>query len=260
MSGKDFEGKAAIVTGGSSGIGATIVARLVEKGATVMAIGTNAAKLDAVAERVGSRVRPYVADVGEREQIETAVRVAVEEFGGLDLLVNNAGIGGPLARAGEVVPTDWARVLDVNLNSIFWAVRVALPHLIARRGCIVNTASLAAFGADYSFATYNVSKAAVVALTRSIAVDYARDGVRVNSVSPGFVRTPLNEDLPEVMAEAFIAATPMQRAGSTEEVADAVIFLASAQSAFITGQNLAIDGGTIARNPLPDVPALVQNL
>ena len=255
----DFEGKAAIVTGGSSGIGEAITRALVKQGAKVLAVGTSEAKLAKVAAELGDAVVPYVANIGVRAEIEAAVAAAAEKFGGLDILVNNAGTGS-MGRAGDVDPEEWRQQMAVNLDAVFWASRVALPHLIKRKGSIVTTASISGMAADYGFTVYNVAKAGVIALTRCMAIDYAADGVRVNCVSPGFVTTPMNNQAPRPIQDAFVGANPMHRPGQPEEIAAAVLFLASPQASFVNGHNLVVDGGVMAHSGQPNLPAIFAQL
>ena len=255
----EFEGKTAIVTGGSSGIGAATVKMLVDRGAKVLAVGTNAQKLASFVEPLGGAAIAHVADIGEQDQAEGIVDAAIGHFGKLDLLVNNAGVG-MLARAGDLDPADWRRTMAVNLDAVFWASRVALPHLIASKGCIINTASVSSLGANYAYTIYNVTKSAVVALTRCMAIDYAEQGVRVNAVSPGFVTTPMNANAPQSIIDAYVDRAPMKRAGKVEEIAEAILFLASPRASFVTGHNLVIDGGTTAYTGLPNLPALFAAL
>lgn len=252
----EFEGKSAVVTGASSGVGAAVVKMLVARGAKVLAVGRSKDKLSALAGALRAAVVSHVADVSEQAQAEAMIAAAVSRFGGIDILINNAGTGGALARVGELDPAVWRRVMATNLDSVYWASRVALPHLIARRGCIVNTASLAGLGADYAMTTYNVSKDAVIALTRRMAIDYAAEGVRVNCISPGFVYTGVNRNSPQFLNDAYIGCTPMGRAGTTEEIAEAMLFLAGPRASYVSGHNLIVDGGTMAHTGLPNVPAL----
>jgi meso-butanediol dehydrogenase/(S,S)-butanediol dehydrogenase/diacetyl reductase len=248
----EFHARTAIVTGAASGIGAQTAKLFVRGGARVLVVDVNHAKLQALAQELGAAAVPYVADMAERAQVEGMVETAVAEFGGLDVLVNNAGIGS-LARAADLDPDEWRKVIAVDLDAAYWASRVALPRLIERQGCIVNTASISGIAADYAFTAYNVAKAGVIALTRCMAIDYADKGVRVNSVSPGFVATPLTGGAPQATVEEFIRRIPMRRAGRPEELAEAIAFLASPRASYITGHNLVVDGGLMAHTGQPDV-------
>jgi meso-butanediol dehydrogenase/(S,S)-butanediol dehydrogenase/diacetyl reductase len=251
----EFQDKIAIVTGAASGIGAETTRLLVAGGARVLAADIGAERLAAFAAEMGEAVVPHVADMAEPAQVEAMVAAAVDRFGGLDILVNNAGVGS-LARAADLDPAEWRRVMAIDLDAVFLACRVALPHLIARRGCIVSTASISGMGADYGFTAYNVAKSGVIALTRVMAIDYAKQGVRVNSVSPGLIATPLTSGMSQAVTAAFVRRVPMQRAGQPQEIAEVIAFLASPRASYLTGQNIAVDGGITAHTGQPDVFAL----
>ena len=253
----EFAGKVALVTGASSGIGEAVTRLFAERGARVLAVGTNIERLSRVASSAGDRIAAHVADLAHQAEAERAIKTAVERFGALDILVNNASVAS-LGRAGDLDPAEWRRVTAIDLDAVFYASRVALPHLIERRGCIVNTGSLSGSAADYAFTAYNVAKAGVIALTRCMAIDYAAAGVRVNCVSPGFTRTPMNKNLPAQIAGALIDVIPMKRAGRVEEIAEAIAFFASDRASFITGQDLIVDGGLSAHTGQPDLPALLK--
>jgi meso-butanediol dehydrogenase/(S,S)-butanediol dehydrogenase/diacetyl reductase len=247
----EFEGKCALVTGAASGIGAAVAGVLVRGGARVMAVDINPLTLERLAQELGDGVVTHAADITRREDVEGMVPAALARLGGLDIMVNNAG-GGGLARAGDLAPEEWRRILALNLDSVFLGSRVALPLLIERKGCIVNTASISGMGADYGFTAYNVAKAGVIALTRVMAIDYAPQGVRVNAVSPGCVDTPLFAGSPRAVLDAFASRVPMKRAGRPEEIAEVIAFLASPRASYITGQNIAVDGGLMAHTGQPN--------
>lgn len=247
----ELNGKLALVTGAASGIGAAVTQLFVARGARVFAADLNADKLAELTQRLGKAVIPYRVDIAERAQAEKMVADAITALGGLDILINNAGIG-HVARAADLNPDDWRRVLAVDLDAVFWASRVALPTLVQRRGNIVCTASISGIGADYGFAAYNTAKAGLIGLVRNMALDYATQGVRVNAVSPGFTQTPLAA-MPEASQKAFCARIPMQRAAQPEEIAETVAFLASDRASYITGQNIAVDGGITAHTGQPNI-------
>jgi meso-butanediol dehydrogenase/(S,S)-butanediol dehydrogenase/diacetyl reductase len=251
----EFQGKFAIVTGSAGGIGAATTRLLVEGGARVLAVDLKAAELEAFAGPFGDAVVTHVADMAEAAQVEGMVAAAVERFGALDILVNNAGIG-VLAKAADLTLEDWRRVLAVDLDAVFLASKAAVPHLLPRKGCIVNTASISGLAADYGFSAYNVAKAGVVALTRVFALDYAAQGLRVNAVAPGLIRTPLTSSMPDFSLDAFVRNIPMKRAGQPEEMAQVIAFLASDRASYITGQTIAADGGLMAHTGQPDVFAV----
>jgi len=245
------QGKVALVTGAASGIGAATVRRLAGAGVTVLAVDVNAGGLNDLTAGIGASVHPFTADLTDRAQVEGAVAFAVKQFGRLDILVNNAGIGS-LARATELEPEEWRRVMSIDVDAVFFACRVALPHLIETGGCIVNTASISGLAADYGFTAYNTAKAAVLGLTRVMAIDYAAQGVRINAVSPGFTLTALTQPMPQGIQDMYAAAVPMRRAGSADEMAGVIMFLTSPDASYITGQNIVVDGGLMATTGAPD--------
>lgn len=255
----DFSGRVALITGGTSGIGRATALALARAGAAVALTGRRQALGEAVAAEVaqaGGRARFILADHTRLEDCERAVAEAVGAFGQLDLLFNNAGL--VLSGTAETTSeADWQAVLDVNVTAVWRMSRLALPHLRARRGVIVNNASdWGLVGAREALA-YCVSKGAVVQLTRAMALDHAAEGVRVNAVCPGdtLVERWLTEgyfrdsgpvDLETVAREAS-AGLPLGRVAAAEEIAQAVLFLASAASGFVTGVALPVDGGNTAR-------------
>ncbi|SDT28260.1 NAD(P)-dependent dehydrogenase, short-chain alcohol dehydrogenase family [Friedmanniella luteola] len=241
MSG-ELDGLVALVTGGASGIGAAVAARLQADGARVAVLDLDA---DAAAEgQLG-----VVCDVADDASVRAAVARVVEELGGLDVVVNNAGIGA----AGTVADNsdeEWHRVLDVNVLGMVRVTRAALPHLRASSApAVVNTSSIAATAGLPQRALYSASKGAVLALTRAMAADHVREGIRVNCVSPGTADTPWVQRLldaaddPVAERTALEARQPHGRLVSAAEVADAVAYLASPRSRSTTGTSLAVDGG-----------------
>lgn len=247
MSGLSLEGKVAIVTGGTSGIGLAIVAELAGRGARVLSVGRNrAAGEQAVAD--SAHVAFLAADLGDRGAPERIVKEAVAQFGRIDVLVNNAGI---LARgdALECSDADWDRHLEINLTVPLRLSRAVLPGMIAAgKGSIINVASDWAIRAARRAVAYATSKAALAHMTRCMALDHAAQGIRINAVGPGDTDTPmLGIGLPPEQRRALLARLaaelPIGRVGKSEEVADLVAFLASEQSSFITGALIPIDGG-----------------
>ncbi len=254
--------RVAIVTGAASGIGAATAARLLGEGASVLFADLDEAGLGARIEALGSvpgdRVEACVADVSSESDVARMITAAVERFGKLDVLVNNAGVG-RMGHVTEVEPEQWRRVMAINVDSVYLASRAALPYLVATGGSIVNTGSISGLFGDYNLATYATSKGAVVNLTRNMAIDHAGEGVRVNCVCPGPIRTEITRkmmDEPE-MATAYAETIPIGRPGEPEEVAAAISFLASAEASFVTGHELVIDGGVTAATGQPNFRALV---
>jgi meso-butanediol dehydrogenase/(S,S)-butanediol dehydrogenase/diacetyl reductase len=253
----EFADKIALVTGAGSGIGAATARLLVKGGAVVYAADINETGLTALVAELGNAVTPLIADVGDRHQAEAMVATAAAS--GLDIVVSNAGIGS-LARATDLDPEEWRRVMSVDLDAAFYIARVALPHLIARKGAFVATASLSGTGADYGFTAYNAAKAGLIGLIRVLAIDYAAEGVRVNAVSPGFVVTPLTKPMGEGLQSEFASRVPMRRGAQPEEIAEVIGFLASARASYITGQNILVDGGISAHTGQPDAIAFYTKL
>ena len=245
----------ALVTGAASGIGRAIALALAEPGpgrpahAVVVADLDEPGGLDTVRqlEAAGTTARFVACDVSREADVEAAVHTATEAFGRLDVLVNNAGVEGPVLPVHAVSPDDWRRVFEVNVHGTFYGVRHALPRMVAAgRGVIVNVASVAGLNAFPLHAAYAASKHAVVGLTKTAALEAARAGVRVNAVCPGFTDTPMVAQGLEQMgqtADELARRVPARRLGRPDEIAQAVAYLCSEAAAYVTGQTLVIDGG-----------------
>lgn len=256
MTAERFTGKTAIVTGAASGIGAAITALLAAEGARVLAADINKEAFGDSAAGVTN----YVCDVSSAEQVEAMVGEAITRFGRLDLLFNNAGTGS-LGETPDIDDETWHKVFSINLDSVLYACRVAIPHMREHGGgAIVNTASISGMLADYGFAAYNASKAAVINYTRCLAIDHARDNIRVNAVCPGFIaKTGLTGGLESTpVRELWDKAIPMGRGGSAGEIARVVAFLASDDASYVTGAILAADGGLTAHTGQPNVMAMMR--
>lgn len=249
-----FENKVAAITGGSRGIGAATARLLAARGAAVAILARGEGDATALAAGIraaGGAAEWVPCDMADPDGIAAAIAGTVDRFGGLDILVNNAGI----YATGDVETTDpdtWNRIMAVNLTGAFLCMKAAMPLLRDRRGVVVNVASEAGLKGLADQVAYNVSKAALVALTRSAAIDSAPFGVRVNCVCPGTTETPL---VAESLARAADGAArrsmlersrPLHRLGTPEESAEAIAFLASKASTFTTGAVLAVDGGSTA--------------
>lgn len=247
-----FEGRRALVTGGSSGIGRAVAARLAAEGARVVINGRDPGRLAeaTVSLRSYGVVDGVLADIAREDEVERLVGDAVGRLGSIDILVNSAGIDGAGVGALELSTESWRHVLEINLTGPFLVARaVARAMTGARGGAIVNVASLNGLAAEPNFADYNASKGGVVMLTRSLAVDLVGRNIRVNAVCPGYILTPMTEAYasdPRTGA-AIRAAIPMGRFGEPEEVAAAVAFLCSDDASYITGELLVVDGGRMAR-------------
>jgi meso-butanediol dehydrogenase/(S,S)-butanediol dehydrogenase/diacetyl reductase len=242
MTGEILQGELAVVTGGASGIGRAVCERFAAEGARVAVLDRKADEAHAVAQAVGGVA--LTVDVCDAAAVKLATDAAVKELGGLSILVCNAGASG-LSLLHETEPARFDRLVRINLLGTFHAMRAALPHMLAAgRGAIVNNASGSATRPTYGELAYSSAKAGVVALTRGAAQEYG-PAIRVNSVSPGIVRTPLSEPMfaLEGALDPAWEATPLGRPGTVDEVADVILFLASDQSRYITGQDLIVDGG-----------------
>jgi meso-butanediol dehydrogenase / (S,S)-butanediol dehydrogenase / diacetyl reductase len=262
-----FDGKVVVVTGGTSGIGLATSRRLHAEGACVVMAARRVDLGDAAAASLASERAIFQAtDVTDREQLDRLFDHAVRRFGRLDVVVNNAG-----AAAYEPVEhlkyRHWSRVLDINLTAVFEACQAALPHLRATiasgrasGAAIVNVTSLTAVAGEPGMAAYAAAKAGALNFTRSLALELARERIRVNAVSPGAVDTPLSMSTTSDprLAAAFNAAIPLGRFGQPDEIAAAIAFMAADEASFITGANLLVDGGVTAGTGHPNLIHLFE--
>lgn len=249
----ELQGKTAIVTGGGRGIGEGISHVLAREGANVVVMGRHAREIDSVSRAIrecGGRALPVVADVTNWDSLEAMARTAVEHFGGVDILVNNAGIEGPPRLLADLPVEQWDQVLGVNLKGVFLCCKAVLPAMSARGGGrIINIGSIA--GRRMTFfgsVDYTVSKYGVEGLTQHLAWELADRRITVNSVCPGGVVTPLMEENITVAYREMVTKrlVPLGRMCTMEEIGETVSFLASDRAAMITGQSLAVDGGTLS--------------
>lgn len=246
----DLTGRVAFVTGGTSGIGRALALGLAEAGADVVPSSRRQQQVDAAAAEIESRGRRTVrvtSDVTDRPSLEKALAAVVKQLGKVDVLVNCAGRTKRQATL-DVSEEDWNAILETNLNGTFRACQVFGRHMLERgSGRIVNIASLSSFVALHEVAAYTASKAAVAALTKSLAIEWGPRGVNVNAIAPGVFRTPLNTALLDSpRGQEFLLRTPLKRFGKVEELAGAAIFLSSEAASFVNGQILAVDGGFLA--------------
>ncbi len=245
----DLSGKTALVTGGSRGIGRAIVTRLATQGADVAFtyLGNEAAagETAATVKGLGRTALAIQGDARENGAAEATVKTALEALGKLDILVNNAGI----TRDDLIMrmsPENWRDVLETNLFGAFWMTKaVTRPMLKARGGRIINISSVSGQAGQTGQANYSAAKAGIIGLTKATARELASRGITVNAIAPGFVLTELTKGLPEALQNEITARTPLGRFGTTDEIANAVAFLASDEAAYITGQVLAVDGGLV---------------
>ena len=244
-------GRTAVVLGGTSGIGRTVSLGLAQAGADVVASARRANLVDAVAseiEREGRKTLRVVSDVGQRSSLERLLMETIAAFGKVDVLINCAGITKRLSSI-DISEEEWNAILDTNLTGTLRACQVFGRSMLERgRGSIINIGSIASFVALYEVAPYAASKAAVVSLTKSLAIEWGNQGVRVNAIAPGVFRTELNRELLDgtERGRELLMRTPMNRFGNVEELCGAAIFLASDAASFVNGEVIVVDGGFLA--------------
>ncbi|MEA2696790.1 MAG: hypothetical protein QOI66_1061 [Myxococcales bacterium] len=250
-SGFDLGGRVAVVIGGTSGIGRTLALGLAQAGADVVASSRRATEVDATAaeiEKVGRRSLRVASDVKERASLETLLSETVAAFGKVDILINCAGKTKRTPTV-DVSDAEWGDILETNLTGTLRGCQVFGRHMLERGyGRIINIASLSSFVALYEVAAYGASKAAVAALTKSLAIEWGPRGVCVNAIAPGVFRTALNQALLDgsERGREFLLRTPMKRFGKVEELSGAAIFLSSEAASFVNGEVLVVDGGFLA--------------
>ncbi len=244
-----LQGKVAIITGGSAGIGEAIAKAFVREGASVVITGRRQKELDRVVNDImkeQGKAFAVAGSVTDELHVQETVRQTVRQFGQLDILVNNAGVGDFGKRLHEIDDATWTQVFDVNLTGVFRMTRAVLPQMLKQgKGAIVNISSIASVIGLPSLPVYAASKGGLDALTRALAVDYAKDGIRCNVVNPGLIDTPMAAPLMSnsELLDPILSHYPIRRAGKPEEVANMVLYLVSDEATWVTGGTFPIDGG-----------------
>lgn len=239
----DLTGKTALITGATGGIGAAIAKALHKAGATVAISGTRQPALDALKAELGERVFTIACNLGDPADVEKLVPAAEAAMGGLDILVNNAGVTKD-GLAMRMKDEDWQNVIDINLTSNFRLSRAAMKGMMKKRqGRIINVTSIVGVTGNPGQANYVASKAGLIGLTKSLAQELATRNVTVNCVAPGFIATPMTDVLNEKQKEAILGRIPSGRMGGPEDIAAAVLYLASNEAGYVTGQTLHVNGG-----------------
>jgi len=247
----ELKGKVALVTGGGSGIGEACAIMLAHRGAKVAVLDQNIEAAERVTQQIkssGGQANALRVDVSDEGQVSKAVDEVISQFGALHIGVNNAGIGGDQAPTAEQTIAGWRKVLSVNLDGVFYCMRNEIPAMIkSGGGSIINMASILGQVGYANAAGYVAAKHGVVGLTKSAALEYGTKGIRVNSVGPGFIKTPLMSAVPKEALEPIAQLHALKRLGESKEVATLVTFLASDEASFITGNYYAVDGGYLAQ-------------
>ena len=251
MNSYDFSDKVALVTGAGSGIGEACALAFARGGAQVVVSDLDeqgGRRVVKAIEDGGGQASFVQTDVSDAEAVEAVVAHVLSTFGKLDIAVNNAGIGGEISPIGEYSPESWRKVIDINLNGVFYGLRYQIPAMLqGGGGVIVNMASILGSVGTANSGAYVAAKHGVVGLTKSAALEYSAQGVRVNSVGPGYIKTPLLEALDESTLDALTGLHPIGRLGESLEVANLVAFLCSDDASFVTGGYYTVDGAYTAQ-------------
>jgi 3-oxoacyl-[acyl-carrier protein] reductase len=239
---KDLENKNIIVTGASGGIGNSIVEKLNDCGANVLASGTRLEKLEELKNKFNN-IKILKFDISQSDKIEEFIDNAANELGGLDCIVNNAGITQDNL-AIRMSIDEWKKVIDINLTSTFLMSKFAIKKMLKnKKGKIINITSVVGHTGNLGQANYTASKAGLVAMSKSLAIEYAKKNINVNCISPGFIKTAMTDKIDEKFKEVIVSKIPSARLGEPEDIANAVLFLASENSNYINGETLHVNGG-----------------
>jgi 3-oxoacyl-[acyl-carrier protein] reductase len=239
---KDLENKNIIVTGASGGIGNSIVEKLNECGANVLASGTRLEKLEELKSKFNN-IKILKFDISQSDKIEEFIDNAANELGGLDCIVNNAGITQDNL-AIRMSIDEWKKVIDINLTSTFLMSKFAIKKMLKnKKGKIINITSVVGHTGNLGQANYTASKAGLVAMSKSLAIEYAKKNINVNCISPGFIKTAMTDKIDDKFKELIVSKIPSARLGEPEDIANAVLFLASDNSNYINGETLHVNGG-----------------
>lgn len=248
---KQLENKVAIITGAGSGIGKATALLFAKEGAKVIVSDiaeANGAMTVEEIKKQGGEAYFIKADSSKPADNEQLVHQTIHKYGALDIAVNNAGIGGPLAPTGEYPIDGWQKVIEINLSGVFYGMRYQIPALLTKGGTIVNVASILGQAGTKFSPAYVAAKHGVVGLTKTAALEYADKNIRINSVGPGYIKTPLvTNSLDEATLKGLEALHPIGRLGESEEIAELILWLASSKSSFVTGSYYAADGGYLAQ-------------
>lgn len=247
---KELINKTAIITGAGSGIGKAVAEKFAAEGAKVIVSDINEAhgqEVTAAIKKIGGEAFFIKADTASAEECAALVTKTIDQYGSLDIAVNNAGIGGPLCATGEYPIDGWQKVININLSGVFYGMRYQIPAMQKTGGSIINVASILGMAGTRFSPAYVAAKHGVVGLTKAAALEYADKNIRINSIGPGYIKTPLLSSLDENTLKALVGLHPIGRLGEADEVAELVLWLGSARSSFVTGSYYAIDGGYLAQ-------------
>jgi NAD(P)-dependent dehydrogenase (short-subunit alcohol dehydrogenase family) len=250
----DFEGKVILVTGAAGGIGRSAAIQFAQLGGKVAAADIDAAGLAQTVEMAGNGAIAIAVDVSDESSVQAMVDQTVSTFGGLDVQFNNAGIAGSRAKTADTSTEDWNRVININLTGVFFCARAAIPAMQKRGGgVIINTASVDGLVGMPSISHYVAAKHGVIGLTKSVALEYARDNIRAVAVAPGYIKTKMTDEaFSEEEKGLFAALVPMGRPAGPEEVANMVVWLASDKASYVSGSTHQVDAGLLAGFNLPE--------